>query len=738
MTSIRQKNQLPFLHRNWIKVTNHWNTIMGNKASLLARESADKVIDLENPQLQRPVKRRRLNNDYDGIPVQENYVNSPRKLRIEILKINHKDTPRVKNGVMNGIVAPPDVRDIKGRCKISIAGHKGGEQNILHVDSQLCDLKVFKNPASSTPMARLSAIKPFEIPEEKIYLERDGDAGFGLAEAYTVTVELESAGDPKWPPRDLLPRNGLEDVPRDGDLPPRLWVLTASIPDIYEPQNRKTIRLRMRKQPQHERLTDYRVEVDVRWLTNISTQHIIKEKNIMPSINVYDQNEPLPPQINNIIDLTNGSDISPVNGHVADDLVNVDQDAFDKEAKRIAMDNQAEGLLMVIAVEKELVGEKNIPPECTEIADDFFAEYEQFKAGISEGQASPNRAKRVRPDINYNVKQLWNSAVGKEPRKRRRADTENSNQLDEHTITYSLPPEQFRTDKLECLLCGAAHERFSQLRAHYLNHPEYEFKFHLDARARGAVVTASPSRNNLDAPFRRKVYQLGLPMSSLDLDKYVEGDESWVTSRLGPQDGLDIGGAGQKPPQGRAPAKRVIKKPARKVVLVPKIKQPLFDALSKKELKAGTEVRQHEIDDSWLIAKHRDNLLDFTDVTNNEKEYMVKWDAFILKKHISSQAYLPRAFSQFVKEKAAWIVSEKHKNRAVEFSKHASMLLLRQVIDEPTLHEATQFLNEARANEAKRKETAGPGIPEEEPEPPSAEAQTAVPPVATRYPCRIC
>jgi hypothetical protein len=136
-------------------------------------------------------------------------------------------------------------------------------------------------------------------------------------------------------------------------------------------------------------------------------------------------------------------------------------------------------------------------------------------------------------------------------------------------------------------------------------------------------------------------------------------------------------------------------KRARKKVLVPKTNQPLFDPLSKVQLQPGTPVPQHAIDDSWLLLKHRDNLQDFIDLEAQEKEYMQEWDAFILRKHISSTQYLPRNFLRFVREKASWIVAKQ--SRAVEFSYHVATLLARRVLPDAAIFEATQILNDARS-----------------------------------------
>lgn len=507
MTALNKRHRgLPFLHRNWLKATNHWNSRMGNKASSQSRDSSARLADPDDHS-QRAAKRRRIDNEYDGFPLFENYGATQRALRIEVLKISHKDSPRVKNGILNGVVAPNirDVVQIKARCKLTICGNKGGEQVVLHVDSQVCDVRVFKNPAGSSPMARFSSLRPFHVPEEKIFVERDDDAVFGLANSYSVLVELESAGDANWPPADLVPISD-EDTFYNRALPSRHWVLTASIADIFSSRSRKSVRLRVKKQPRSDAATNFLVDMDVRWLTPISSQQRPTErtKDVLPSIMVFDPNEPTAALVDGILkraNLVNGvHGVNGNNGHGQDLQVNGETGA--------TVNGHTNGSLVDTAEE------------------------------LAEGELTPGRSRRARQDINYNVKQMWNNAVGKEPRKRRKFGDEQS-QLDEHTVTYLLPPEQVQTDRFACLLCGAENERLSQLRAHYLSHPQYDFHLELRPKA-GYCVTVKPNANSHGSPLRPRVYQLGLPVKPLDLDKYVNGDDSWVTSRLGPDNGREL------------------------------------------------------------------------------------------------------------------------------------------------------------------------------------------------------
>ena len=502
MTVLKQRNRgLPFLHRNWLKATNHWDSKMGNKASTQSRDGSDRfdaIADNDDHPHQRVAKRRKLDSDYDGFPLYEKYASTQRALRIEVLKISHKDAPRVKNGILNGVV-PPNVKDVihlRTRCKLTIFGQKAGEQVVLHVDSQVCDIRVFKNPAGSTPMARFSAINPFTIPEDKIFLERDDDAVFGLGNMYSLLIELESAGNSQWPPADLVPISD-EDTFYNRGLSSRQWVLAAKAADILSKTNRKTARLRVKKQGNKGDPTDYVMDIDVRWSMCVARQPRGKER-IQPSIHAIDPEAPTPTLANGNPNGING--VNGVNGIDGHHQVNGEPGKL--------VNGQTNGTI-------------------GDLTED-----------LAEGELTPGRSRRTRQDINYNVKQMWNNAVGKEPRKRRRGGDEQG-QVDGHTITYLLPPEQVQTDSFTCLLCGAENERLSQLRAHYLCHPQYDFNFEIRPKG-GCCITVKPSASYHDSTLRPRVYQLGLPVKPLDLDKFVNGDESWVTSRLGPENGREI------------------------------------------------------------------------------------------------------------------------------------------------------------------------------------------------------
>ena len=151
------------------------------------------------------------------------------------------------------------------------------------------------------------------------------------------------------------------------------------------------------------------------------------------------------------------------------------------------------------------------------------------------------------------------------------------------------------------------------------------------------------------------------------------------------------------PKLSKLPGRRVAKSKNKKV-LVPNIPQPLFHPISKAKLQPGQEVPETVPDDTWLIQKHQESIGEFTDVDATEKEYIWEWDGFILRKSITSAAYFPRAFLDFVEEKAAWLVAENH--RMIEFGKHCSVLLARDLLGDDTMKLAFEHINAARSESA--------------------------------------
>ncbi|TPX13215.1 uncharacterized protein E0L32_006415 [Thyridium curvatum] len=663
MAAFSSQHRLPFLHRNWITALNSWQNL-GSKPSPPSATPGHEPLKEEFDMgfYSRPAKRRRvtestpvslsdpdtsltpeqsMDQSYGQVQGSPNHADDiERALRVDILKIEHRESSRVKFDRAYSRIGDPtgstDALSTQARCRITIFCERQGGLQILHCDSQICTLKAFKNPVGPSQMARVYGAKPFIIPKDKILIMREDDAVFDLADSYTLQVELESAGAADWPPINVIsPVNDVH-MFSQRSVPPRHWVLCSTVYDLFGPA-RSHAPVKLRKGPQQGLSTDFVMTVDARWTTGFSQSLVNKhnEKGVLPSITVFDPNEKIPEDVNGhgsgVSNGTNG--LHEVNGVNGDGMVLDDDD-------------------------EEM-----------------------------DGELTPSRSLRTRGgDKVYNLKVLSDKAQGKERRKRRKleklAKAGNS-------ITYFFPEEHFPVDGFVCCLCLAPTQNLTQLRAHFLSHPNYQFDLEGAGGRGGLAIAVSHSTERPGSPLWPKVYQLGRATKPLDLDKLIDGDESWVTSRYGPDND-----APTKPTVARVPQKLSTRRKDNSLV-VPRTKQPLFDFLSKALLEPGSEIRPVVADDTWLINKHRDTVQDFSDVDPPEKEYIKEWDAFVLRKRISSDAYIPRAMLAFVTEKAQWLVESP--SRTIEFGKHLSVLIARNVLDNQTVSDALARIAEARS-----------------------------------------
>lgn len=659
--SVARTRSLPFLHRNWIIAINY---LQSATVGFKSDDSHSKLTNGHDDHYARPAKRRRfaesspdsgIGQDIDSLLLPNEPGEIQRAIRIEVLKIAHKDLAHSRlNPALNGAIPPAtkDAASIKARCKITIttAKHTPGEVRTLYCDSQICTIKTFQNPVGLSHMARVYLPQPFHIPEEKIYVERDDDAVFDLADQYSMFLELESAGDRNWPPLDLANISSDEDVFLTHSTASRHWTLAAEIPKIIDGGRRSGF-LRLYKGAGQASRTDFVLDVDVRATTALPERPLWNNRErISPySAALADQQDEPPPVTNGHV---NGAQVDGnlLNGNLTNGHPSLVEDDMEEEA---------------------------------------------------EGELTPSRSLRIRGNKNYNLKDLSNRAQGRKARNRlakaeaRRADADR--------ILYHLPRESGPVKEVlvlgfACCFCHASHQSLAQLRAHLPSHSQYRFEVSLSSGKTGGPVDVSCVPVNGGPLLRPTIYQLGKPTKAFDLDKYVEGDDSWVKSRLGPHndDGPVVSAhkasqtrTGQMRPSQRSGGRRKEKK-----VLVPETKQPLFDSLSKAKLIPGTEVRQSGADDTWVVQKHRDIVQDFIDVDAAEKDYIKQWDAFIHKRHISSDAFISRAVLEFVNEKMQWLLSSQ--SRIQEFGKHLTVLIARGLDDE-TVRQVQSRIQEARS-----------------------------------------
>lgn len=472
------RRTLPFLHRNWLASINYHD---GHHARL---------ANGDDDQYMRPSKRRRFIEgspdsgivpDIDGVVLHDSPVHVEPAIEINVLKISHKDSSRAKtNGLPNGNVSSAD-KDVvtRARCKITITTAIGTaeEMQVLYCDSQICNVRTPQDPVGISRMARVYLPQPFKVLEEKIYVERDDETVFHLADQYMLKVELLSAGDQNWPPLNLI--NSAMD---DNIQVPRHWTLEAEVPNILD-RGRRLGALKLRKEVASSTKTDFFLDVDVRWTTllplltdNQSNGHRLDCPD--SASNYHSSKESLPP--------TNGL----VNGDSTRHLTNGHTHLGDEDLEEDA-----------------------------------------------EGELTPSRSLRARGSKNYNLKDLSAKAQGREPRKR--SKFAGFRKTNSEQVTYRLPKEavplkEVTVDGFSCCICHATHQSLSLLRAHLFSHSEYDFDPMHNPNKSGILFDVSYIGDDTGSEIHKKVFQLGRPIKPFHLERYILGDNSWVISRLGP------------------------------------------------------------------------------------------------------------------------------------------------------------------------------------------------------------
>lgn len=163
-------------------------------------------------------------------------------------------------------------------------------------------------------------------------------------------------------------------------------------------------------------------------------------------------------------------------------------------------------------------------------------------------------------------------------------------------------------------------------------------------------------------------------------------------------------------------------KPRETKQLIPQTSQDLFDRLSKCRLKSGSRVDEPQIDNSWLLQKHRDIIKDYSDVHSDEKEYAAEWDAFASREKATMAPHLQDVYLDFVREKVHWMASTQ--NRMNEAMKHLAYLKARDALSEETVFKALEIARDARS--VARQETTEPKSPRTSPK------------IKSRSGCNVC
>jgi hypothetical protein len=262
---------------------------------------------------------------------------------------------------------------------------------------------------------------------------------------------------------------------------------------------------------------------------------------------------------------------------------------------------------------------------------------------------------------------------------------------------------------IRCALCHDSHKSLMALRFHLrTSHPEFHVEFYKGDRPHFMIDLCSApfdeSASQQSMELLNTEFQLGPPLKRFNIDKYLRGDSSWIDCRKGSNDRSLCNGRhpsvslsfenfnDTSPDTTDAYNLSDGEREDRPVIIVPKTKKGLFDPVTKTKLIPGTSFSPSPVDESWLLKRHKDVINDFTDVTPEEKDYLIRWDEFVMKERITSNGYVADALIRFVRKNWRWFADVG--TRRVEFSKHCASLLLKRVIDPACVKNCVDILNE--------------------------------------------
>lgn len=363
----------------------------------------------------------------------------------------------------------------------------------------------------------------------------------------------------------------------------------------------------------------------------------------------------------------------------------------------------------------------------------------QEQASISESPAD-ERTQRKRANVpTYNLKALSAYAQGKSPRKSNLPLSKSEQRtLDrgEGGIKYTFQQEQFSEGNkfettvlgLGCIMCGSRSISLADLRLH-LRTDHSAFKFVMRRKDSSItfnleVIKHPGVQPNLDAVLQMTFeMRKPNPRSILNLEAFLEGNETWATSRQrlrndrwpelnlrddsstssstnasrqsSPNTSADydyLEKSNPKPPSGR------------KVFYVPRTARPTYDSNTKQPLQAGDMLPEDdgECDETWLHHRKHDLLNEFEDVNEEEKEYLRLWNLWLVDENLTSDKYLAQAVVRFAETNKVWITETK--SHTTGFMRHLEALRLRGVCDSVSVDKCIWILKGVEKASTKGKE----------------------------------
>jgi VEFS-Box of polycomb protein len=185
------------------------------------------------------------------------------------------------------------------------------------------------------------------------------------------------------------------------------------------------------------------------------------------------------------------------------------------------------------------------------------------------------------------------------------------------------------------------------------------------------------------------------PRRPFKLSKYLRGDDSWITGRT------PLSTPPPAPPQLSRSTSSARNSQTRQATGSPTIIDPnavpdlpkprtrkfavppggrYYRSLTKRRLKPGEMLSESDddVDESWLIQKHKETIDDFADVFLAEKTFMKHFDEHMLRENLCAQRYVPSALIRFCRTNREWLNAT---DMLVEFWKQCLYLTQHGIIN---------------------------------------------------------
>ncbi|EDN91930.1 hypothetical protein SS1G_07791 [Sclerotinia sclerotiorum 1980 UF-70] len=399
-------------------------------------------------------------------------------------------------------------------------------------------------------------------------------------------------------------------------------------------------------------------------------------------------------------------------------------------------------------IKKELGEIPKSPTLGPKIAPELFLPHilSPQKAATVEPE-SPSRAKRRgRANIpTYNLKALSAKAQGKKLRahwgKERSGTSTALSDIGEY-VTYTFSKAEAEAYGIKqthsvagfsCPICDMDTKGMESLRLHF-SATHDRFIFRLRPKSSFFVEINKESRKSREV-HPLQIVQLGKATTWLNMEKYISGDNSWAEAREGPQNNqwpdsdplarLRFGASPSPPAQSSRWSsqevlnnaiqenegetsvppyiQRLASLPARSKSrhYVPDIRngpyprsafypgivdRVFYDLRTKRVLQPGEELpdSDDEKDEAWLLHKRKCIINEFTDLTDDEKEYFIKWEEFIMGERQTGLSHLQETIMRFVSRNRVWFAEKKARKK--EWCKQIELFVARDgLADQPLM-----------------------------------------------------